>query len=290
MSLFHSRGSISLKIKISYENQDKMNRQALNSFLPLFNLKRDEIFSVCFENKLFTCTYKGKRESFSYKSILKAETNKDGIIIYLDNQRYISVATDKTEKHNSQLYDIVLFLKCRCRKAFLRGEEIQYPDLEDGRYKSCKEPVDKISFTLSHKELRRIIRYDYLIGEGTIARAIPIIIGASVSLLLQSIWLAILSAIVLVISVVLTVMYVKESKGFIKNHQGLLHAFLYDDLLVIRLSNTDLELEFEAMKRLKSIWGLLRIKSGDFFALTLPLRVEKENPAFFEALYSKIAN
>ena len=63
---------------------------------------------------------------------------------------------------------------------------------------------------------------------------------------------------------------------------------LYDDLLVIRLRNTDLELEYHSMKRLKNLFGLWRMKSGNFFVLTLPQKIEEENPLFFKELSNKV--
>ena len=68
----------------------------------------------------------------------------------------------------------------------------------------------------------------------------------------------------------------------------MLYAFMYDKVLIIRLRNTDLELEYDSMKRKKSLLGLWRMKSGNFFVLTLPKRVEKENELFFKKLYEKI--
>ena len=83
-------------------------------------------------------------------------------------------------------------------------------------------------------------------------------------------------------------MFFEHKDSYIRNHQGLLYALLYDDLLVIRLHNTDLELEYNTMKRLKTVFGLWRMKSGNFFVLTLPKRIECDNATFFNALYQKI--
>ena len=92
----------------------------------------------------------------------------------------------------------------------------------------------------------------------------------------------------MILTVILTVMFLQHKDSYIRNHQGLLYALLYDDLLVIRLHNTDLELEYITMKRLKNSMGLWRMKSGNFFVLTLPKRIEEENALFFNELYNKI--
>ena len=117
---------------------------------------------------------------------------------------------------------------------------------------------------------------------------IPVIIGFLIAIFLQNIWIAILSGFVAILILILTVMQLKHKDGYIQNHQGRLHALLYDDLLVIRLRNTDLELEYHSMKHLKNLFGLWRMKSGNFFVLTLPKRIEEENPLFFKELSNKV--
>ena len=117
---------------------------------------------------------------------------------------------------------------------------------------------------------------------------IPVVIGFLIAIFFQNIWLAILSVFVAILILILTVMQLKYKDGYIQNHQGRLHALLYDDLLVIRLRNTDLELEYHSMKHLKNLFGLWRMKSGNFFVLTLPKRIEEENPLFFQELSNKV--
>ena len=130
--------------------------------------------------------------------------------------------------------------------------------------------------------------YDYLIDEKMLALILPIFVGLFVAVVLQNIWIAILAGFVLILTVILTVMFLEHKDSYVRNHQGLLYALLYDDLLVICLHNTDLELEYNTMKRLKNAMGLWRMKSGNFFVLTLPKRVESENASFFDELYQKI--
>lgn len=288
MKLFYNDKDICLRLRISYENQERLKEQVDTPFAPLFSLKRDSFFNARFEYKSFTCTYQEKKQVFSYKDIKKIETITDGLIIYLDNDKYISIATEKFEKHNSELYDIVAFLKRYNRRIFSERAEISYPDDAEGRYRRDKEPISKIAFELSDKEINRLLRYDYLIDEKMLALIIPIIVGLLISIILQNVWIAILAGFVMILTLILTAMHLKHKGGYVQNHQGQLNALLYDDLLVIRLRNTDLELEYNTMKRLKSMMGLWRMKSGKFFVLTLPERIEKENASFFDILYQKI--
>lgn len=288
MKLFHSDKDICLRLRVSYENQERLKAHIDTSFAPLFTLKRDQFFNVRFEYKTFTCTYQGKKQDFSYKDIKRIETITDGLVIYLNNYKYISIATENVEEHNSELYDIVAFLKRNNRRIFSEIAEISYPDDADDRYISEREPISKIAFELSDKEISRLLWYDYLINEKMLALIIPIIAGFLVAIVLQNIWIAILPGFLLILAIVLTVMFFENKDSYVRNHQGLLCALIYDDLLVIRLHNTDLELEYNTMKRLKNAMGLWRVKSGEFFILALPIRVEEENAPFFNTLYQKI--
>lgn len=288
MKLFYSDNDICMRLRVSYDNQEKLKTYIDQSFTPLFALKRDQFFNIRFEYKTFTCTYQGKKQEFSYKDIKKIETITDGLIVYFNNGKYISIATEKFEKHNSELYDIVAFLKRYNRRLFMELGEIKYPDDAEGRYRSDKEPISKIAFELSEKEITRLLWYDYLIDEKMLALILPIFVGLFVAVVLQNIWIAILAGFVLILTIILTVMLLEHKDSYIRNHHGLLYALLYEDLLVIRLHNTDLELEYNTLKRLKNAMGLWRMKSGNFFVLTLPNRIEKENISFFDVLYQKI--
>ena len=288
MELFYSDKDICVRLRVSYDNQERLKPHIARYFAPLFTLKRDQFFNVRFEYKTFTCTYQGKKQEFSYKDIKKIETITDGLILYLNSDKFISIATEKVEKHNSELYDIVAFLKRYNRRIFSEREEIAYPDDAEGRYRSDKEPISNIAFELSDKEIGQLLWYDYLINDKMLAFIIPIFVGLFVAVVLQNIWIAILAGFVLILTVILTAMFLQYKDSYIRNHQGLLYALQYDDLLVIRLHNTDLELEYNTLKRLKNAMGLWRMKSGNFFVLTLPKRIEKENSSFFDSLYQKI--
>ena len=87
---------------------------------------------------------------------------------------------------------------------------------------------------------------------------------------------------------ILTVMFLQEVDGYVKNHQGSLSALLFNNLLVVRLHNTDLDLEYRTMQPKIPFFGLWRMKSGKFFVLTFPIRLEEEHTLFFETLYKKI--
>ncbi len=288
MKLFYSDKNICLRIRVSYENQERLQTKISASASPLFSLKRDGFFNIRFEYKSFTCTYQGKKQEFSYKDVEKIETVADGLIIYLIGSKYISIATENFEKHNSELYDITAFLKRHNRRIFSEREEILYPDDTTERYKGEKEPIAEISFELSAREISRLLWYDYLIDERMIVLIIPVVIGFLIAILLQNVWIAILSGFVTILILILTVMQLKHKDGYIQNHQGKLHALLYEDLLVIRLCNTDLELEYSSMRRLKNLFGLWRMKCGNFFVLALPKRIPEENAVFFGELYSRI--
>lgn len=288
MKLFHSDKDIRFCLCVSYENQERFKAHIDAAFSPLFPLKRDRCFHIKWEYQSFTCTYQGKKQRFPYNEIEKIETITDGLVVYLDNHKYIAIATEKSEKHNTELYDTVLFLKRHHRKIFSETAEISYPDDRDGRYKSSKEPLAKITFELSENEIARLLWYDYLIDERMLAFLLPIFVGLLAAVVLQNIWIAILPGFLLILTIALTVMFLAHKDNYVRNHRGRLFALLYDELLVIRLHETDLELEYRTMTRCKSIWGLWRMKSGDFFVLTLPQRIEKENASFFDVLYQKI--
>ena len=288
MKLFYSDKNICMRLRVSYENQERLKAHIDTSFAPLFALKRDQFFNIRFEYKTFTCTYQGKKQEFSYKDVKKIETITDGLIVYFNNGKYISIATENFEKHNSELYDIVAFLRRYNRRIFSEREEIAYPDDAEESYRSDTEALSKITFELSEKEINWLLWYDYLIDEKMLAFIIPIFVGLLVAVVLQNIWIAILAGFVLILTIILTIMFFEHKDSYIRNHQGLLYALLYDDILVIRLHNTDLELEYNTMKRLKNAMGLWRMKSGNFFVLTLPKRIAKEHSSFFDSLYQKI--
>ena len=284
---FYNEKNIRIHLRVSYENQERLKARIDPSAAPLFPLKRNQFFNVRFEYKSFTLTYQGKKQEFAYSDIQKAETNADGLIIYLHHGKYVSIATENLEKHNSALYDAVVFLKKHNRRFFSEREKISYPEDAEGRYRTEKEPLTKISFSLSKQEIRRLLWYDYLIDEKMLCLILPIIVGFLASALFQNGWIAVLSGFTAILMLIVTAMYFKHKSGYKRNLQGLLYALLYDDFLVIRLHDTDLELEYEGMKRMKSLVGLWRMKSGDFFVLVLPKRIEEENTAFFDTLYKK---
>lgn len=130
--------------------------------------------------------------------------------------------------------------------------------------------------------------YDYFFEEPMLPLIIPIFIGILIAIIIKSLWLIVFPSLLTILVTVLTYNFKKERVAYLNNHNGLLYAFMYDKVLIIRLRNTDLELEYDSMKRKKSLLGLWRMKSGNFFVLTLPKRIEKENELFFKKLYEKI--
>ena len=59
---------------------------------------------------------------------------------------------------------------------------------------------------------------------------------------------------------------------------------IFEDLLVVRLRHTDLELEYDSMRRKKTVFGLWRLKCSGFFTIILPNRIVNENSAFFDTI------
>lgn len=288
MNYFVVNKNICMRIRVSCENQELMRKYADRSYTPLFELKGEQILALKFEYNSFTCTYNTKKQEFVYKDIKKIETHTDGIIIYLNNGTYLSIATERCEKHNSELYDIVVLLKRRCHRVFAKGDKIIYPDYDSGRYVTNKEAIAQIPFTLSEKEIKRDLWYDYLIQERMSIFTVVILIALISAVITQNILIMAGALPIIIIDIILTVLWAKDIDGYIKNHQGQLYLFLYDEVLVVRLHSTDLELEYSTMKRKRDFFGLWRMKSGNFFVLTLPKRVVKENPLFFEELYRKV--
>ena len=89
MELFYSDKDICMRLRVSYDNQERLKPHIARYFAPLFTLKRDQFFNVRFEYKTFTCTYQGKKQEFSYKDIKKIETITDGLILYLNNDKLL---------------------------------------------------------------------------------------------------------------------------------------------------------------------------------------------------------
>ncbi len=288
MGLFHSDKAICLRLRVSFENQRILCDHIDAPYAPLFQIKQNQFYNIRFEYKDFTCTFQSKKQKFTYEDIQKIATIHNGLIIYLNNNLYLSIATENYERHNSELLDVVMFLKRHCRGVFVETEEILFPENEDSRYKSNQEPISQISFELSDKEIRHLLWYDYLISEKMLIQFIAIVIGALVSILLKNLWLAILTCTTIVLTLVLTIMFIKEKDRYAKNFQGILYLMMYDKVLVVRLHYTDIDLEYNTMKKLKNKCGMWRIKSGDFFILALPKRLENESSSFFNELYSKM--
>lgn len=215
---------------------------------------------------------------------------EDGIILYLKEGLYISVSVGNSEKHNTELYDIETFLKRRCRWRFSVNSPISYPEEDvDERYKSEKQPLWQISFSLTDREVKLLLWFDYLFGERMIVFIIAAIVFLLMAVVFWNVWLVMVAAAIIVFCLVLSKFsFFDTLDGYIKNHQGILQMLIFDELLVVRLRHTDLELEYDFMKHKKSVFGLWRLKCDDFFTLILPNRIVNENSAFFEMLYAKI--
>lgn len=289
MGVYYNDKNVCFRIRVSFENQNIMKRHTKDTFSPLFQLKQNEYYSLKFTYKDFVCSHLKTKKEFLYKDIQSVEMFEDGIILYLKEALYISISIENSEKHNTELYDIVTFLKRRCRWRFLVNAPISYPEEDvDERYKSDKRPLYQISFSLTDRELKQLLWYDYLFCERMIVFIIAAIVFLLMAAVLWNVWLLIVTVAITVFCLVLSKFYLETLDGYIKNHQGILQMLIFEDLLVVRLRHTDLELEYDSMRRKKSVFCLWRLKCSDFFTLILPNRIVNENSAFFEMLYAKI--
>lgn len=257
-----------LRIRVSYENQSSMSKYIDASFTPLFALKKDQHYSLQFEFKTFTCSHLKVKHTFFYKDVQKIETTTDGVIIYLNNNCYVSISTENNEKHNTALYDVLTLLKRRCwRSRFSVVAPISYPENDSiHRYQSDREAIFQISFSLTDTQIKQLLLYDYLFSEKMIILFVAMLTFVLLALVLWNV----LPLVIVIIFAVICLFALENSDGYIKNHQGRLHMLMYDNLLVVRLHDTDLELEYDSMKQKKDFLGLWRLKCNDFFTFVLP--------------------
>lgn len=290
MGIYYNDKNVCFRIRVSFENQNIMKRHTKDNLSPLFQLKQNEYYSLKFTYKNFVCSHLKTKRAFLYKDIQCVEMFEDGIILCLKDGIYISISVDNSEKHNTELYDIVTFLKRRCRWSFSVNAPISYPEKDiDERYRSDKQPLLQISFSLSDRELNQLLWYDCLFSERMIVFAFAAIVFWLMVAVLWNVWLLIAAVAISVFCLVLSKFsFFDTSDGYIKNHQGTLQMLIFEDLLVVRLRHTDLELEYDSMRHKKSVFGLWRLKCSDFFTLILPNRIVNENPDFFDMLYTKI--
>ena len=57
MKLFYSDKDICMRLRVSYDNQERLKPHIARSFAPLVTLKRDQFVDVRFEYKTFPCPY-----------------------------------------------------------------------------------------------------------------------------------------------------------------------------------------------------------------------------------------
>ena len=87
-----------------------------------------------------------------------------------------------------------------------------------------------------------------------IIAAIAFVLMAAV---LWNVWLLVVAIGIAAFCVVLSKFsFFDTLDGYIKNHQGILQMLIFEDLLVVRLRHTDLELEYDSMRRKKTVFGL----------------------------------
>ena len=290
MGLYYNDKKMCFRIRVSYENQNAMTKHINDAFSPLFQLKQNEYCSLKFTYKNFICSHLKTKRAFLYKDIQSVEVFEDGIVLYLKEALYISISVEDSEKHNTELYDVATFLKRRCRWRFSVNAPISYPEEDvDARYKFDKQPLWQVSFSLTDRELKRLLWYDYLFSERMIVFIIAAIVFLLMVAVLWNVWLLVVAIAITVFCLVLSKFSFFDSlDGYIKNHQGILQMLIFDELLVVRLRHTDLELEYDSMRRKQSVFGLWRLKCSDFFTFVLPIRIVDENRAFFDMLYEKI--
>ena len=289
MGLFYRREEECFRIRVSFENQNVMMKHIDASLSPLFTLKRDQYYTLKLAKKSFTCTCSKTKQQFDYKDIQKVKTIAEGVVIYLTDDRYIAIAAEHTERHNTELYDIVTVLKSRCRFRFHGKTKISYPENEtDERYSSKKPPLMHLSFSLTDGELKWLVWYEFLFGQKVIIILLVFAVPLLVEVITGGDWIWIPIAVLAALFLFFGWILYKMNKGFIENHQGLLQMLLYDSLMVVRLHSADLELKYRSMKDAQTFWGLWHLNCCPFFTLVLPARLVKENPEFFSELYAKM--
>lgn len=289
MGLYDTDKNVCFRIYVSFENQNTMMKHVRTDCSALFPLQKGEYFSLKLTYKSFSCSHLKTKRDFLYKDIQKIETFANGVVIYLKNSFYISISVVDSEKNNTEIYDAVTFLKRRCGRRFTMREPISYPEVgPDGRYTTDKEPLKQMSFSLTDPEIKQLLWYDYLFDEKMIVFVLAAIVFWLMSAVFWNVGLLVIAAAITVLSFVLSVDFFATLDGYIKNHQGRLFILMFDELLIVRLCDTDLELEYGSMHHKKSLMGLWRLQCGDFFTFVLPIRVVEENAGFFDALYKKI--
>lgn len=150
-------------------------------------------------------------------------------------------------------------------------------------------PCAQISFELNDSEIKRMVWYDGFIEEHFYLFFLIAAVFAALAWALQNGWLLLVAGVIAAINVVMAlVLWAPDMPGFVRNHQGPLQMLMYEELLVVRLRETDVKLEYPLMKRQCNMCGLWRLKCGDFFTLVLPNRIIQENEDFFAKLYTRI--
>ena len=289
MYLFASDKRICLRLQVSRENQLRMQPLADAAYAPLFAASDKQPCFVKFEYNAVTCSCSKQKRSFSYKEIERVEITESGLLVYLPDRRYVSIATEPIEKHNTALHDAVTLLKRRCRARIVTTAPIEYPETEsDGRYVTDQTAAAQISYTLTDAELKRMLWYDYLLEEKMIVFLAATLAFWVIAAVVWDYWTAVIPVVMTVFSILLSKSFLDTVDGYWRNHQGDLQMMLYDELLVVRLRHTDLELEYTSMTFKRPLFGFWRLKCGDFFTLVLPRRVATDHAAFFDALYARI--
>ena len=250
MGIYYNDKNVCFRIRVSFENQNIMKRHTKDTFSPLFQLKQNEYYSLKFTYKNFVCSHLKTKREFLYKDIQSVEMFEDGIILCLKEGLYISISVENSEKHNTELYDIVTFLKRRCRWRFSVNAPISYPEEDiDERYKSDKQPLWQISFSFTDRELKQLLWYDYLFSERMIVFIIAAIAFVLMAAVLWNVWLLFVAGFFAILCFALSKFsFFDTLDGYIKNHQGILQMLIFEDLLVVRLRHTDLELEYDSMR------------------------------------------
>jgi len=291
VKMHDSRKKICLRIVVSYENHSRMQKDLDAMGQPLFALRKNQQYSLKFEHKTITASFQKQKKVYSVKQIVKAETVDAGVRILLADGCCIGIAAENTEKHNTTLFDIVLWLKRYCGRRFSGKTPIVYPVEEDsGRYKSRHVPQQQLPFSLTDGEIRKILLYQLLIQKRGILFAALTVFLLTEAAVLGQIGILVMAAGFLTLGVIIGLLYFRSMAPFVQNHQGQLYLLQYETCLVVRLQVTDLELEYGEMKSLPDMLGLWRLQSGRFYTLLLPKRLKEENPYFFEALENKRIN
>lgn len=249
----------------------------------LFPLKADGFYTVRLSKEGILCRTERQEITLSYGDIERAETLREGVVLYLADGRALLLAFGGQEKYNIILCDAATFLRKKLGKRFIRTEALAPPDTEEEeRYQAKESPHAEIAFALDEKELLRLARYDYWIEEKHLIPLLGVLVFGVTCL--GTLWALIPTFFFLGAFLYSSYDFLMGLTGYLENHRGELLMRLYEEELVVCLKHTDLVFPYREAKEKRPLFGLWRRGVGSFFTFALPMRVVRENADFFKRL------